>query len=209
MRIYQVNDQEPLEPEKVAQRTAKKRKGRECGKPATEVLPVQEEAEPEDTPCSEISDATSESDRRNNAPAAPRAEIDTPPAAQLGDRRKRLEKGRAALLMEAGNIATTQLSFANTVRQDFQRKRCWTTKDNAMPAQTQVLPGSIHRSPAEMKNDAPQPDRRRRNDARSRLQVRNRRTSYLFRYTLARKCYFNATQILFNANSVLPVYKRI
>ncbi|KAJ1115200.1 hypothetical protein NDU88_003426 [Pleurodeles waltl] len=39
--------QEPLEPETVAQGTAKKRKGRGRGKPAPEVPTVREEAEPE------------------------------------------------------------------------------------------------------------------------------------------------------------------
>ncbi|KAJ1107728.1 hypothetical protein NDU88_005117 [Pleurodeles waltl] len=39
--------QEPLEPETVAQGTAKKRKGRGCGKPAPEVPTVREEADPE------------------------------------------------------------------------------------------------------------------------------------------------------------------
>ncbi|KAJ1139371.1 hypothetical protein NDU88_005745 [Pleurodeles waltl] len=40
-------NQEPLEPETVAQGTAKKRKGRGRGKPAPEVLTVWEDAEPE------------------------------------------------------------------------------------------------------------------------------------------------------------------
>ncbi|KAJ1088359.1 hypothetical protein NDU88_001516 [Pleurodeles waltl] len=40
-------NQEPLEPETVAQGTAKKRKGRGRGKPAPEVPTVREEVEPE------------------------------------------------------------------------------------------------------------------------------------------------------------------